>query len=187
VRSGEVFVIRPHPDVRRWQRRGPKHRGRSPRAPAPYGSHRQGEDRTGERKRHPRRCLVSRTPGDGKQGLGAGPAVGKRRRRPGNRSRPWEHRGPGVQRAPTPVGSRLCGTWKPRRGPGVPGKPTARKAEALGGTGWSDKPMPAGRKATGSRGRRLLTPAAAPEELAGYGHMPGPKGSRRGPGEPLEL
>jgi len=124
-------VIRPHPDVRRWQRRGPKHRGRSPRAPAPYGSHRQGEDRTGERKRHPRRCLVSRTPGDGKQGLGAGPAVGKRRRRPGNRSRPWEHRGPGVQRAPTPVGSRLCGTWKPRRGPGMPGKPTARKAQLL--------------------------------------------------------
>jgi len=50
---------------------------------------------------------------------GTGPAAGWRRRRPGNERRSWEHRGPGVQRAPSPVGSRPCGTWKPRRGPGV--------------------------------------------------------------------
>ena len=178
MRSGEVFVIRPHPDVRRWQQRGPKHQGRSPRAPAPYGSHRQGEDRTGERKRYLRRCLVSRTPGDGKQGLGAGPAVGKRRRRPGNRSRPWEHRGPGVQRAPTPVGSRLCGTWKPRRGPGMPGKPTARKAQLLLAAG-QDGPTSQCRQAERPQetGAGAAFSSSRPEELAGYGRMPGPKGS----------
>ena len=48
----------------------------------------------------------------------AGLAAGKRQRRPVTRSRSCEHRRPGVQRAPSPVGSRPCGTWKPPRGPG---------------------------------------------------------------------
>jgi hypothetical protein len=38
--------------------------------------------------------------------LGVGPAEEKRQRRPVMNGRPWEHRGPGVQRAPSPVGSR---------------------------------------------------------------------------------
>jgi len=41
---------------------------------------------------------------------------------------------PGAQRAPTPVAARMCGTRKPRRGPGMPvgvfGKPTVRRAQA---------------------------------------------------------
>src|SRR5207302_3573389 len=40
----------------------------------------------------------------------------------------------------------------------MPGKPTAREAQLLcGGKGWSDKPMPAGRKATGNRGTRAVS------------------------------
>jgi group II intron reverse transcriptase/maturase len=47
-----------------------------------------------------------------------GLAAEMRQRRPVTRSRSCEHRRPGVQRAPSPVGSRPCGTWKPPRGPG---------------------------------------------------------------------
>jgi len=44
---------------------------------------------------------------------------------------------PGAQRAPTPVATRMCGTRKPRRGPGMPvgvfGQPTVRRAQSPGG------------------------------------------------------
>jgi hypothetical protein len=73
----------------------------------------------------------------------AGLAAEMRQRRPVTRSRSCEHRGPGVQRAPSPVGSRPCGTWKPPSGSGRrSGKPTVRKAQLPGGTGWSKKRMP---------------------------------------------
>ena len=87
----------------------------------------------------------------------AGLAAEKRQRRPVTRSRSCEHRRPGVQRAPSPVGSRACGTWKPPRGPGSAGKPTVRKAEFLGRTGWSKKRMPVAerRQESGARGRSL--------------------------------
>ncbi len=62
------------------------------------------------RNRSPRRWDVA---------LRVGLAAGKRQRRPVTRSRSCEHRRLGVQRAPSPVGSRPCGTWKPPRGPGV--------------------------------------------------------------------
>jgi RNA-directed DNA polymerase len=62
------------------------------------------------RNRSPRRWDVA---------LRVGLAAEKRQRRPVTRSRSCEHRRLGVQRAPSPVGSRPCGTWKPPRGPGV--------------------------------------------------------------------
>ena len=61
------------------------------------------------RNRNPRRWDVAPR---------AGLAAEMRQRRPVTRSRSCEHRRPGVQRAPSPVGSRPCGTWKPPRGPG---------------------------------------------------------------------
>lgn len=92
--------------------------------------------------------------------LGVGLAAGKRLRRLVTRNQSWEHRCPGVQGAPFPVGSRPCGTWKPLRGPGCDsGRPTARKAQLLGGTGWSKKRMPAAERRQETGTTRPLPPA----------------------------
>src|SRR5664280_173000 len=66
----------------------------------------------------------------------------------------------GVKRAPTPVVSRTCGTWKPRQGPAmvVAGKPTVRNAEFPGGDGMTREANAGLRKATGNRDRWLAPP-----------------------------
>jgi len=46
-------VIRPHRRRASLATRASEASGEKPKAPVPYGSHRQGEDRTGERKRDP--------------------------------------------------------------------------------------------------------------------------------------
>jgi hypothetical protein len=54
---------------------------------------------------------------------------------------------PGIKRAPTPVVSHACGTWKPRLGSRISGigagRPTVREAELPSGTGRSKKRTPA--------------------------------------------
>ena len=52
--------------------------------------------------------------------------------------------GLGVKGAANPVVTRMCGTWKPRRGPGgwSSGRPTVRGAEFLGGNRMPNKRMP---------------------------------------------
>ena len=49
-----------------------------------------------------------------------GPGRWKRRRAAAGEMQPTVRAplGLGVKRAPNPVASRMCGTWKPRRGPG---------------------------------------------------------------------
>src|SRR5207245_2094269 len=58
-----------------------------------------------------------------------------------------------------------------------PGKPTARKDQLPRRERMANKRMPAGRKAAGNRGTRAASFSSRLAELAGYGHMPGPKGS----------
>src|SRR5262249_21608940 len=72
---------------------------------------------------------------------------------------------PGVERAPTPVVSCRCGTWKPRPGPDacVPGKPTVRKAQVPGGNRMTRQADAGGRKAAGNRGTMAGPPLAVPD------------------------
>src|SRR5712692_6665935 len=64
--------------------------------------------------------------------LGAGPAVGKRRRRLGTTHRSWEHRGPrGTGGTLAGRVSAVRNVETPSRSGWLPGKPTARKAQLL--------------------------------------------------------
>src|SRR5712692_12113069 len=132
-------MIRPHPDVRRWQRRGTKHRGKRPRAPAPYGGHRQGEGRTGERKRYlhlmPRDVYPWRWDaalGDRACRREAATATGDEV--PAVRT-PWPR---GIEGALAGRVSDRAERENPVEVRVRPGKPTAREAQLLcGGNGWS--------------------------------------------------
>ena len=84
---------------------------------------------------------------------------------------------PGVQRAPSPVGSRPCGTWEPRLGPDmVSGGLTVREADVLGGIGMVQQANAGASKGDRNRHRWLLSPGGRVGQLAGYRQMPGPKG-----------
>src|SRR3954447_21059709 len=61
--------------------------------------------------------------------------------------------GLGVKRAPNPVASRKCGTWKPLPGSErVLGRPTARRAENPGGNRMPKKRMRAAERRQETRG-----------------------------------
>jgi len=67
---------------------------------------------------------------------------------------------PGVERAPTPVAARACGTWKPRLGPAgdLSGGLTVRKADPLAGKDGQEANAgtPKGDGKPGQVGRHLL-------------------------------
>src|SRR5215470_11562654 len=89
-------------------------------------------------------------------GLGPGDrtiAVVRRRAAAGDITRcAWSTAGPGAQRAPNPVVSRVCGTWKPRHGPAPAGagRPIARGAEYQAGKDGREANA-GGRKAAGNQ------------------------------------
>src|SRR5271157_5357100 len=79
--------------------------------------------------------------------------------------------GPGVQRAPTPAVSRVCGTWKPRHGPAPgAGRPIVRGAEYKAGK--DGREANAGRrKAAGNQGQQsVLLQGGAVDTRPDTGH-----------------
>ena len=143
--------------------------------PGEYG---REEDRTGESREPslmPRDCGL--LPGGcGWQGFRAGrwEAAGAGRDIP---FRPGGHHRPGVKKAPSPIGTHACGTWKPRRGPAVTaGRPTVREAEAPGGTGWPKKQMPVAERQQETGTTWLAPSLAAPDNWPDTGCCPDLKG-----------
>jgi hypothetical protein len=92
--------------------------------------------------------------------LGVGLAAGKRQRRPVTKSRSWEHRAPGYREHPPRSGLGRAERGNPVEVRAWPGKPTARKAQPLGGTGWSKKRMPVAERQQETGTTRLLSPVA---------------------------
>ena len=143
--------------------------------PGEYG---REEDRTGEPREPslmPRDC--GPLPGGcGWQGFRAGrcEAAGAGRDIP---FRPGGHHRPGVKKAPSPIGTHACGTWKPRRGPAVTaGRPTVREAEAPGGTGWPKKLMPVAERQQETGTTWLAPSLAVPDNWPDTGCCPDLKG-----------
>lgn len=79
------------------------------------------------------------------------PALEYARRLPGISSREEDTAGSGIEGAPTPAATYVCGTWKPRWSPGLPGKPTARKAQLSSGNRMAQEA-----NAGGSKGQRKI-------------------------------
>ena len=143
--------------------------------PGEYG---REEDRTGESREPslmPRDC--GPLPGGcGWQGFRAGrcEAAGAGRDIP---FRPGGHHRPGVKKAPSPIGTHACGTWKPCRGPAVTaGRPTVREAEAPGGTGWPKKLMPVAERQQETGTTWLAPSLAVPDNWPDTGCCPDLKG-----------
>ena len=143
--------------------------------PGEYG---REEDRTGESREPslmPRDCGL--LPGGcWWQGFRAGrcEAAGAGRDIP---FRPGGHHRPGVKKAPSPIGTHACGTWKPRRGPAVTaGRPTVREAEAPGGTGWPKKLMPVAERQQETGTTWLAPSLAVPDNWPDTGCCPDLKG-----------
>ena len=157
---------------------GVRSSGKSRRVPVPSGGHRQGEDRTGESREpplmsrygEPRRWVAVAGCRAGRwEAAGAGRGV-----RPAGKSTAV----PGVQEAPTPVVSRACGTWKPRRGPAlvVAGKPTVRKAQLPGGNRMTEKRMPVAERQQETGARWPAPPPVVSDNWPDTGGCPDPKG-----------
>lgn len=189
VGPGPVLMARPHPDVRRRQRRGAELRGEAqgrPFHPGATGKGKTGRVDASEPSLMPR-YVEPRVDGSptGVQGL----AAGKRQVAAGD-SAP-------VVRAPPSPGSRGHPTRSQldRAERGIPmgsrrlmlsGRPTARKAETPSGERMTREANAGGRKATGTRDRWSALPPAVPHNWPDRGTCPDPKGCRRGSGGPAE-
>jgi hypothetical protein len=104
-----------------------------------------------------------------RQGAGGGGAI-----------QPGEHRRPGVERAPNPVASCMCGTWQSRWGSDaalvVVGGPTVRKVELPSGRRMTREANAGGRKATGNRDGMARLPLVVSANRPDRDLCPGLKG-----------
>jgi hypothetical protein len=110
----------------------------------------------------------------------AGLAAGKRQVQAERAIWPGEHHCPGVERAPNPVASCVCGTWQSRWGPTRPvfvvGGLTVRKAEVPSGAGMTREANAGRRKATGNHDVEARLPLVVVDNRPDRDDCPGPKG-----------
>jgi hypothetical protein len=121
-------------------------------------------------------------------GCGSGPSRASRWEAAGagggENGPPGEHRRSGVERAPNPVASCVCGTWQSRWGPTSPvavvGGLTVREAEIPSGRRMTREANAGGRKATGNRGSRTSLPLVAADNRPDRDHVLTRKGADAG-------
>jgi hypothetical protein len=157
-----------------WVTAGCEARGRSPRAPVPSGSYRQGEDRRGAREGfpapggrraarwdgrtqvNPRRCLVTVTPADGMHQRGRRDwPLGSGRCRPESICRPGAHHRPRGQGGALPGRVLRMRNMTTPMGSGTPcaGRPTVRKVQLPSGRRMTQEANAGSRKGNRKPGR----------------------------------